>query len=400
MRIAHVLLGRCNPLSANGVDQAIYHLSKSQAQMNHDVSVWNITTKLPINIPGVEVHSTPPSRFGFRASQVLLDGLLAFTPDIVHFHSVFCPPFQFAARSLRSHRIPYVSTPHGGLSPHVLRRRFTLKLLYILFLERPFMLRADFIHVVSANEIRDIERYRMSCRFLVAPNGIDVESIPEAYKGDKVVEKFPQGVGRRVFLFLGRISEKQKGLDLLLEAVRRSGSTFDNSLMVLAGPDSNGDLAKLQNRVRELNLQDRVVFTSGVEGRNKFALLQAADVFVHTSRWEGMPFSVIEALACSKPCLITHQTNLGALVADFQAGVVVDPDPSAIQKALHSLILADEQDLRAKGRNARSLAVQLNWANPAATLIAGYENVISKRAHSSNADSNWTIPLDASKSGR
>jgi glycosyltransferase involved in cell wall biosynthesis len=61
-----------------------------------------------------------------------------------------------------------------------------------------------------------------------------------------------------------------------------------------------------------------------VFGREKEALLDSAFVFVHTSRWEGMPFAVIEALATGCPVLVTPATNLGDYVEGFGAGVVVD----------------------------------------------------------------------------
>ncbi len=60
MRIAHVLLGRCNPDGANGVDEAVYHLSRHQAALGAEVGIVSLTVKEPIPVPGVEVKDLPP----------------------------------------------------------------------------------------------------------------------------------------------------------------------------------------------------------------------------------------------------------------------------------------------------------------------------------------------------
>jgi len=58
MRIAHVLLGRCNPDSANGVDKTVYYLAHHQASLGSQVAVFSLTVKEPIPIPGAEVRTS------------------------------------------------------------------------------------------------------------------------------------------------------------------------------------------------------------------------------------------------------------------------------------------------------------------------------------------------------
>ena len=52
MRIAHVLLGRCNPDSANGVDKTVYHLARHQAALGAEVAVFSLTAKEPLTVFG------------------------------------------------------------------------------------------------------------------------------------------------------------------------------------------------------------------------------------------------------------------------------------------------------------------------------------------------------------
>ena len=91
MRIAHLSLGRCNPDSANGVDQVVYHLSRSLAALGVTVAVFQLTSKRPIPIPGVEVRCYAPARLPFGVPRGLRTDLGRWRPDLVHLHSVFAP---------------------------------------------------------------------------------------------------------------------------------------------------------------------------------------------------------------------------------------------------------------------------------------------------------------------
>jgi glycosyltransferase involved in cell wall biosynthesis len=78
--------------------------------------------------------------------------------------------------------------------------------------------------------------------------------------------------------------------------------------------------------------EDFVHFAGPAYAGEKFDYLFSSHYFVHTSRWEGLSFSVIEALACGKPCLVTRPANPCGFIGPYHAGLEVDLSPSAIAK--------------------------------------------------------------------
>ena len=55
MRVAHLILGRCNPDSANGVDKTVYNLARHQADLGVEGAIFSMTTKELMLVLGPEV---------------------------------------------------------------------------------------------------------------------------------------------------------------------------------------------------------------------------------------------------------------------------------------------------------------------------------------------------------
>ncbi|KJW11648.1 hypothetical protein VC81_12690 [Levilactobacillus spicheri] len=72
------------------------------------------------------------------------------------------------------------------------------------------------------------------------------------------------------------------------------------------------DLEKCRNLVKSLNLTDQVKFEGYSECVEKY--LKNADIFLSTSRYEGLPFSVLEALSCGLPLLLTNIIGHNSLI--------------------------------------------------------------------------------------
>lgn len=105
--------------------------------------------------------------------------------------------------------------------------------------------------------------------------------------------------GVPVFLAVGRLTA-QKDFPALIRAFGRVRAECDARLLILGeGPDRGG----LEALVGELGLQDDVSLPGYVD--NPFAFMSAATAFVLSSRWEGLPSVLIEALACGRPVIAT-----------------------------------------------------------------------------------------------
>ena len=260
-------------------------------------------------------------------------------------------------------------TPNGVLAATLLRRRPLIKVPYKFIIERPLLNRAAFVH--SVGDTSDIRQYGVRVPIVEAPNGFDPEDVPENLDASRLRRQLNAGA-ERIALFLGRLDVLQKGLDLLLQALA-SPTVRDEIRLVFVGPDWKGGRERLERSVIDFGLSERVVFWGPAFGRTKFELMVAADFFVHVSRWEGLPFAVVEAMGVGKPCLVTAAADPLGLVSRYNAGRVVLPDADSIGAGLREMANLSDSALRAAGERSRA-AVQehLSWPKIADRLSEAY----------------------------
>jgi glycosyltransferase involved in cell wall biosynthesis len=114
-----------------------------------------------------------------------------------------------------------------------------------------------------------------------------------------------------------------------------------------------------------------------IVGDKKEALLRSAWVFVHTSRWEGMPVAVLEALGAGCPVVLTAATGLGEFVEEYGAGVVVEGSAPAIQEGLRTVLEASPGRYQAMRAAALRLASErFTWTAVAQQMAAAYRSIL------------------------
>lgn len=139
-------------------------------------------------------------------------------------------------------------------------------------------------------------------------------------------------------LTLARL-EKQKGIPYLLDVASR----VPEASFAIAG--DGPDRAALEMRARELGIADRVTFL----GRRSDVpeLLAATDVFMLPSLYEGLPLTVLEAMAAGRPVIATAAGGTGEVVIDGETGLLVPPaDPAALAAALRRLLADPAEAVR------------------------------------------------------
>ena len=124
-----------------------------------------------------------------------------------------------------------------------------------------------------------------------------------------------------VGISIGRLS-KEKGFDTLLKAVKEVNKSFKYRHIICG---IGKEKENLVNQAIKLNLQDKVYFADYVKEKNIW--LRNSDVFVSTSRWEGCPNVILEALACNIPVISTNcPYGPGELLQSGKWGILVDVD--------------------------------------------------------------------------
>ena len=393
LRIAHISNEAFGLETASGVQQAVYCLARAQADVGQAVAVFsrdddaiNVLADDPGNVLADAAESTsdrpspvvPASRISFRQwllsrhfEQTLARDVLAWRPDIVHFHSVHIPENIALAPHLGAAGIAYCVTVHGALFRAALRRGWLKKTLFNVLFERRYLNEARFIHALSPGESESIRRHGVNRPIVVVPNGLPPDSHVLALRPDALYAENPQLRDQRVFMFVGRLDPWHKGLDVLVDAF--AAARLAEASLVLVGPDWRGSRRALAKRAEQLGISSRVVFIEAAFGQKRVDLFAAADIFVHPSRWEGLSLSVLAAAAAGKACLITREADPLGEFERAQAAVVVEPSVSSIAEGLRRAGALTRQELDTIGARARRVAeTHFSWPSIAARLVEAY----------------------------
>lgn len=166
-------------------------------------------------------------------------------------------------------------------------------------------------------------------RIEVIHNGIDVSSF-RSESNDRLRAELSRGGRRPVVLTLARL-DAQKGLAVLL----RAAELVAEAQFVLAG--EGPERGALEALAGELGLGDRVTFLGyRVDVPD---LLASSDLLVLPSLYEGLPVSVLEAMAASRPVVASAVAGTSEAVIDGETGLLVPSnDPAALAAAIRRLL--------------------------------------------------------------
>jgi len=170
------------------------------------------------------------------------------------------------------------------------------------------------------------------------------------------LDRYPHLATTRNLLFLGRIHPK-KGCDLLIKAFAREASRDRQLRLVIVGPDECGWKTELENLAAQEGVAPRVTFTGPLYGDLKWGALRAAHALALPSHTENFGITVVEALACGVPVLISNEVNIWREIEADGAGLVGDANLSGTIGMLERWIgLTAEQRERMGESALRSFA--------------------------------------------
>jgi len=341
-----------------GVEVAVPQHIRAQ-EKHENVALINIQNKPIDGIKNQFEYTTP---FSLKTLPAPFD-----SPDLVVFHEVYRVPYLSISAHLRQQKIPYIILPHGSLTDMAQRKSRVKKIVGNLLLFNRFINNAKGIQFLSKKEQ---DRSRNKKKGFVGANGV---TLPDTFKTEFNKDKVQ-------FVFIGRKDIYYKGLDLLLSAIALESSVLKehNTQIHLYGSSNENNLLRLEELIKDLPIDDLVKNHDSIFGDSKAEALLSADIFVQTSRSEGMPLSILEALSYGVPCLVTEGTNLGALIREYDAGWVIQADVQDIAQGLKLVISQREQWTR-KAANARRL-VQENylWDKVVFDALENYNHIVNQ----------------------
>lgn len=302
-------------------------------------------------------------RVDFRTVRDIRECIRADKVDLVHSHGYKADLYGYLAASREGK--PIVATCHnwlGGSASLGIYNR----------LDRMALRKFNAVAAVSS-EVAGKLRASGIAESKIRPiaNGVNAE----LFCGAAAAEVRPASVKGKTMGMVARL-DLQKGFEVLLQAILDLKSDFpDLKLMVVGeGPDRE----RIEEIVQQLGLAQNVVLLG--QRNDMPAIYAAMDIFVLPSFNEGLPMTVLEAMAAGKPVVATRVGAIPSVLQDGEAGLLVAPgDGNSLRQALATL-LSDPALCARLGRHGQWY-VQQNYTSEvmARNYIRMYRDVLRQQ---------------------
>ena len=242
--------------------------------------------------------------------------------------------------------IPYLVALRGSDVPGY-NKRFGLQYVFLKPLIKKIWSKADKV-VANSDDLKDLASLTSDVKIDVIPNGVDVSEFKAgggAFKGKLV------STGRLI---------PRKGYDYLIKAL----SKVDGFELTLIGEGNQTD--ELKALVLELGV--KVNFIGYVEHSRIAEEYRKADVFVMPSLNEGLSNSLLEAMSCGLPVIVTDTGGVKDLI-DGNGFIVEKESSLSIVDALKKL---NAENVREMGARSRKIAEKMSWGSVADKYLRLY----------------------------
>ena len=273
-------------------------------------------------------------------------------PDIVVFEGFYDKISPKVAKVLRRKQIPYIIVPRCGLTVKAQNNHAKWKKKVAnLFIFNHFAHRASSIQYLTEEERID-SGIKWNKNSFVLPNGFNTPKVRKTEVSQDCIKA----------VFIGRLDMYQKGIDILLDACNAIKDKLRDAKfsLCLYGP-IRFNYYDIQKYIEENQLGDFITLGGETTGKEKERILLNSDLFVLTSRFEGHPMGLIEALAYGVPAIVTPGSNMAREIQHSNSGWTCESlTKDNIIKMLESVIL-ERSSLREKSVNAMLLAEKYDW---------------------------------------
>lgn len=269
------------------------------------------------------------------------------------------------ANNLNMKKVPYILSPHGCFHKVALKRKWLKKKIAINTIFRKYLNGCYGTQFLTENEQKNSINFNKS---IIIPNGIEI-------KNTNIV---PNRIKKMVFI--GRKDVEHKGIDLLIEAVIRIKAELEKrecEIMLYGPTNKSKDDKYIIDRILSNDLENIVINKGAVFGNEKEDVLCTSDAYIQTSRHEGFPMSILEALTYGLPVLVTEGTNMTNIIKENNAGFVCGDNIDEIANMIKEAINCKNTNILSK--NAKKLAQKYTWEEISKTTIKKYETIITEK---------------------
>jgi len=361
------------PGEFGGLERVVQLLGRGLRGLGHEVHVVAVVVDArgiepflaPLQDAGVHTHTiVVPGRSYLRERAAIRDLFRRLCPDVVHTHGY--RPDVLDAGVARRLGIPVVTTVHGFTGGGWRNRVYE-------WLQRRAFRRFAAVVAVSGPLARRLERAGV-------PRS-RIHTVPNAWRqiapplGPETARRV-LGIPRDAFAigWVGRVSY-EKGPDILLEALRHAGDV-PLTVSVVGGGDMR---VALEAKAHGLGLAGRMRWHGAVPDAGR--LFPAFDVCVLSSRTEGTPMVLFEAMAAGVPIVATRVGGVPDVVSTTEAALVTPEDPVALATAIRGVYY----DRAAAQRRAAAARARLEREFGVAPWLDRYEAIYRLVSHGARA---------------
>lgn len=267
------------------------------------------------------------------------------------------------------HRMKLVTTVHGWVH-HTARTplyykidRFCLKRY-----ERVYCVSPDLVEACRAAGV-------MERKLMLLENGIDTAEYSRRSGVSEAKAELHLPADQLHVGAVGRL-EPEKAFDLLIRAVHQLNAGGVGCRLTVVG--EGHDRPRLEALVTELGLDDRVSLPGWQSDVRRW--FEAMDVFALSSRREGLPNVLLEAMALGVPCVATNIAGIPRLIEDRVSGRLIPPDDlPALVGALDDLLTSQTARVKYQTAGRSTIEARYSFAARMQALKREYDDLLNRR---------------------
>lgn len=292
-------------------------------------------------------------------------------PDLVIFHEVYRYPFIKIYKELLNKKIPYIIIPHGSLNKKAQRKNKLKKIIGNMVFFKRFIKNATKVQFLT-NKEKDTS-LKFNKESYVLGNGMYI---------DKSIKTKSNKYKTFKYIYIGRFDIKIKGIDMLLKACKYNKKFMRENNIKLEIYGKNAGKIKgreyIENYIKNNKIDDIIILNSEVYDKEKVEKLLDADIFIQTSRNEGQPLSVLEALGYGKPVIVTPGTNFSEIVEKENMGWATKLKPKDIAIKMREVYkFSKEKGLNTYSNNAKKyIKENFMWEKITKETLEIYKKII------------------------
>lgn len=349
MKVLLIITG----LGAGGAEMICLKQAEYLHHKKYNVKVisfsTNIVLKSQFDRLGISVEILP--LINVFSCVKLFKSIKSFQPSVVHTHLFHANVIGRIFAKLAG--VPQViSTIHNvNFGGHI--RKLLMRL------TDPLATKTIVISKLVASEMMRM-RIVKSTRLICIPNGIDTSTFVP-FVGSNEQKRYarialglePDGI---LFLSVGQLRE-QKAYHLLIDAICKRSDDL-SALKTRFYVVGEGELlVSLRAKAKENNVSQLIQFIGLKTNIDEY--LRATDAFVMTSLWEGLPLSMLEAMASGLPCIVPKVGGIPEVITNDQIGKLYEAgDVLTLSSLLVDIAIAPAEERALIGKNARACVVE------------------------------------------